>query len=200
MTTANFDKTIIILDELRSGKYYPKSNIRKYCLQNLKNSITLLNQEEIIHYKNKIISLIPTLIKNRDEAKISYLLLSDIIISASIGDNLVYAAYEKEIYRLLEKNREKYFFHFITLAQTKNKIDHNISDIEDLFINKYLTVSKRFNSMNSRYLFDFSANVENVDKRKMLVHLFKSKPFRNDNIIIKYIIANEDLNKYATLI
>lgn len=194
------DKALSILTELRNGKYHSASKKRNFLIGNYKGIILNLSSEEYSILKERIIHLIPRFINERNSRKIAYSLLSQIIeYSCYQNDFNVYDAYEKEIIRLAEINKEKYLYHVITLAQTCKNLFDDITKIENFFIQRYLTLS-RLNSINYKYLMDFSINVKCCDKRKFLSHLYKLKPFRNDFIIKSFILQNEELKTLSLLI
>lgn len=193
------EKVLALFNELRSGRHYAASRIRKFLIGNYKALIINLDDEEFSVVKKIIIDNLPKLINERNSRKIAYSLLSQFIEYSCRGEDLdVYYAYEKEILRLAQTNKEKYIFHVITLAQTRKRLLGDISNIEAYFIENYLCLS-RLKSINYKYLCDFTINVE-CDRRKFLMHLFSSKPFRNDFIINSFILQHEELKKLGTLI
>lgn len=194
------EKVLSLLSEMRNGKYYSASKIRNFLIGNYKGLILSLSADEYDFIKQNILQQIPKLINERNSRKIAYSLLSQIIeYSCYHSDIEIYDTYEKEILRLAENNKEKYLYHMITLAQTRNKILGDVKNIEDFFIEKYLSLS-RINSINYKYLMDFTTNVQSVNKRKFLTHLFRCKPFRNDFIINSFILQHEELQKLGTLL
>ena len=200
MITSNIDQAITILKELRTGKYYPASNVRSSLVGQYQDVVASLPPDDYEKLKLDVIGIIPSLIEEREKNKIAYSLLSNIIRYSCVGDIEVFEAYEKEIFRLASIDKRKYLYHLITLAQTKSKLSQSISNIEDFFIEKYLVIS-RVKTINFQYLTDFTTNVKLADKRKLLAHLFKSMPFRNDKQFInRYIVSYNDLSKYAILI
>lgn len=197
---SKIEKTIAILSALRSGEFYYNSNERKFLIGNYKCLISSLSEEEYLLIKNEIISCVPNLIKDRDNRNIAYSLLSDIITNSCWQNDFdVFAAYQKEIFRLATINRDKYLYHIITLAQTANRLNNSISDIQDFFIDKYLQLS-RLNTINYGGLIDFATNVENSNKRKLLMHIMGYAPFRNDFIIRSFIFRFDELQKFAILL
>lgn len=199
-TMSKIDKTLSILSEIRNGKYYSASKIRNYLIGCYKAIVISLSIEEYKILKEFIISNLCALIDERNDRKIAYSLLSQIIeYSCYYNDFDVYHFYEKQILILASSNKEKYLYHIITMAQTRKKILGSIETIEDFFIKKYLTIS-RIKSINYKYLIDFTMNVDGVDKRKFLRYLFNSKPFRNDFIINSFILQHDELKKLGTLI
>lgn len=199
-TKNKIDKTSSLLFELRSGKYYNTSKVRSFLIESYKRLILSLSTDEYIQIKQELVSLMPHLIQERNNQKIAYSLLSDIIVYSCFQDDIdILLAYEKEIIRLVNIDKDKYFFHVITLAQTRKKLTGDISNIEDLFIKKYLVLS-RMNSINYGNLIEFTSNVSGVDKRKILIHLMKCRPFRNDYIINSFMTHYEELHKMAILI
>jgi len=196
---SKIDKALSLLNELRRGEYYSASKLRNYMITCYKIIISELSQEEYDTIKIYIIQQIPKIINERNSRKIAYSLLSQIIeYSCRKGSVEIYNAYEKEILRLADTNKEKYLFHMITLAQTRRRMLSSIESIEDFFIEKYLMPS-RIKTINYKYLIDFTMNVD-CDRRKFLMHLFRCKPFRNDSIINSFILQHEDLKKLGTLI
>lgn len=191
------EKTLSLLNEMRNGSYYSASNIRKLIINNYKTIIQSLNKDEYDIVKKVIIGQIPSLINERNSRKIAYSLLSQIIEYSCNNDTEIYETYEKEIMRLAAFNKDKYLYHIITLAQTRVRMYGNISNIEDFFIDKFLSLS-RINTINYKYLIDFTMNVD-CNKRKFLMHIFKLKPFRNDFIIKSFILQHNDLKKLGLL-
>jgi hypothetical protein len=200
LTKSRTEKVLALFNELRSGRHYAASKVRKLLVENYKNVILSLTDEEYTYIKNIIIEHLPKLINERNSRKIAYSMLSDFIkYSCRSGDFDVFAAYEKEILRLASNNKEKYIIHLITLAQTRKTLLDNITNIEDFFIAHYLKLS-RLKSINYRHLIEFTTNVSSCDKKRFLIHLIKLKPFRNDFIITDFIIHHKDLQKLQTLI
>lgn len=193
------EKTLSLLQELRSGKYYPASKIRNLLITDYKTLIASLNDDEFKIIKSFLIKEIKNLISERNDRKISYALLSEIVQFSCQKDFDIYFEYEKELFKLSNKQKDQYLYHVITLAQTRKKLIGDISNIEDFFIKKYLKLS-RIKTINFKYLTDFANNVDNVNKRKFLSHLFRCKPFRNDFIIKSFILQHEELIKLGTLI
>lgn len=197
---SKIDKVLSLLNEMRNGEYYSASKLRSLLIGNYKSLIQNLSQEEYTTIKNHILQQIPKIINERNSRKIAYSLLSQIIEYSCLHsvDIEIYYAYEKEIMRLADTNKEKYLYHMITLAQTRKRILGDIEGIEDFFINRYLAPS-RIKTINYKYLIDFTMNVETCNKRKFLMHLFSCRPFRNDFIINSFILQHEDLKKLGTL-
>jgi hypothetical protein len=194
------DRTLALLRELRSGRYHAASNLRTYLVGVYKDLVISLHPEDYAKLKQLILLDIPKLIEERESQKIAYSLLSNIIAYSCVGDTEIYKTYEFAILNLAKTNKDKYFYHVITLACTKNKVLGDISDIEDFFIEKYLQPS-RTKTINYQHLTDFSINVPAANKRKLLAHLFKCKPFRDDKQFInRYIASHDELKKYAVLI
>jgi len=195
------NKVLSLLNEIRNGKYYSASKIRSFLIGHYKSLITNLTPEEYSNIKNIIVQQIPKLINERNSRKIAYSLLSQIIeYSCYHGTDVgVYLAYEKAILHLADISKEKYLYHMITLAQTRKRILGDVENLEDLFIEKYLSVS-RIKTINYKYLIDFTINVESSNKRKFLTHLFHSKPFRNEFIINSFILQHEELRKLGVLL
>lgn len=194
------EDVIKLLQELRCGRYYSASGIRSYMIASYKDLINLLSPEEYEKYKIFFLQEISKLISERQNRKIAYSLLSDIICFSCINDFSIYSFYENEIFKLANNNKNKYFHHLLTLAKTKNRLFDDISNIEDFFIQKYLKPS-RINSVNLKYLNDFTINIPSVNKRKLLFHLFKLRPFFGDTWFIKkYILNHPDLDKYSILL
>jgi hypothetical protein len=193
------EKVLALFNELRSGRHYAASKIRKFLIGNYKSLILNLTDEEFVFVKQVIIDNLPKLINERNSQKIAYSLLSQFIEYSCRGEDLdVYYAYEKEILRLAQTNKEKYIFHIITLAQTRKRMFNDITNIEDFFIKQYLRLS-RLKSINYKHLLDFSINVD-CERRRFLLHLFKLKPFRNDFIINSFILQFDELKKLGLLI
>lgn len=194
------EKVLSILNEIRSGRYYSSSNKRKYLINTYKNLILDLSINDYKIIKKNILNYIPSLINERNSRKIAYTTLSQIIEYSCGFNNLeIYYEYEKEIIRLANINKEKYLYHVITLAQTRERMFSNIENVENFFIRRYLPIS-RTKSINYKYLIDFTMNVKNVDTKKFLIYLFKCKPFRNDFIIKNFISQHNDLGKLTTLL
>lgn len=199
-TKPKVEKVLALFNELRSGKHYAASKIRKLLVENYKNLIEALTDEEYAYIKKIIIEHLPKLINERNSRKIAYSLLSDFVkYSCRGGDFDVFTAYEKEILRLAANNKEKYIIHLITLAQTRKTLLDNIKNIDDFFIEHYLKLS-RLKSINYRHLIEFTTNVSSCDKKRFLIHLIKLKPFRNDFVIIDFISHHTELQKLQTLI
>lgn len=194
------ERVFALLRELRSGRYYAASNFRSWLVVCYKDLVASLPPKDYQKLKQAVLLDVPKLIQERESRIIAYSLLSDIISYSCVEDLEIYKTYENEIINLANTNKDKYFYHVITLARTKRKVIGDISDIEDFFIQKYLQPS-RIKSINFQYLTDFSTNVPAVNKRKLLAHLFKCKPFKDDKQFInRYIASYEELKKYAVLI
>jgi len=199
-SSSELERTLALLRKLRGGEYYAASNARTYLVNSYKDLVASLSAEDYQELKTKLTSDMRELIAERESRLIAYSILSDIVRHSCVGDSEIYSVYEKEIINLVKTNKDKYFYHMITLAQTKTKVIGNISDIEDFFIEIYMKLS-RIKSINFQYLTDFTLNVPTANKRKLLAHLFKCKPFKNDKQFINRYIANHDeLKKYAVLI
>lgn len=194
------DKALAILKEIRSGRYYFASKNRNFLIGNFKGIMQSLTQQEYTSIKELLLAQIPKLIEDRTDVNIAYSLLSQIIeYSYHENDFDVYLAYEREIFRRAKINKQKYLFHVITLAQTRNKLLSNIDNIEDFFIENYLQIS-RVKTINYGYLVDFTMNVGSSNKRKFLTHLFRCKPFKNDFIVKSFIQLHDELKKLCSLI
>lgn len=194
------DKVLSILNEVRSGRYYPASNIRKHLINTYKHLILGLSINDYKVVKQIILNHIPSIINERNSRKIAYSVVSQIIeYSCRSTDLDVYYEYEKEIIRLANINKEKYLYHIITLAQTRERMLSNTESIEDFFIKRYLSIS-RTKSINYKYLIDFTMNVRGIDTKKFLIYLFKCKPFRNEFIITNFISQHADLDKLTILL
>lgn len=194
------ERTQTLLRELRSGRYHAASNLRTFLVGCYKDLVSSLSPEDYAKLKQFILLEIPALIQEREKQIIAYSLLSNIIAYSCKEDPEIYETYEFAIINLANTNKDKYFYHVITLAITKSKVLGDISSIEDFFIQRYLQPS-RIKSINFQYLTDFTLNVPMADKRKFLAHLFKCKPFRDDKQFInRYIASHDDLKKYAVLI
>jgi len=199
LTKTKSEKVLALLNEMRTGLYYYSSKTRKALIGNYKSIIFSLSKQEYNLIKQHIIQNIPALINDRNSRKIPYSLLSEIIEYSCFNDIDIYSSYEKEIIKLAKVNKEKYLYHIITLAQTCKRMFDNIENIEDFFIERYLAIS-RINTINYRYLIDFTINVSGVDKRKFLTYLFGCRPFRNDKIIKSFILQHPELKSLGVLI
>lgn len=195
---SKIEKVLSILKELRSGNYYANSKTRNILINRYKDTISTFSETEYNIIKDVLIKEIPSLIADRNSRKITYFLLSQIIQYSCNKNFEIYNAYENKIFKSAYKNRDKYLYHFITLAQTRNKLFNNISNLEDIFISIFLKPTK-FNKINFKYIIDFTSNVENVSNRKILTYLYTSRPFVNEYIINRFILMHEDLKKFGTL-
>lgn len=194
------DKAQAILTELRSGKYYYASNMRRQLIGSYLAITSNLSPRDYERLKKHLIPEIPALINERNTRKIAYILLSQIIeYSCKQSDMSIYTAYEAVVMRLANTNKDRYLYHVITLAQTCDKLFGNIEAIEDYFIKRYLSIS-RINTINYKYLIDFTMNVNRTNKKKFLRHINQLKPFRNDNIIKSFIMQHDELSHIGTLI
>jgi hypothetical protein len=194
------EKTIAILSRLRCGDCYYHSNERQFLIGNYKGLVLSLSEEEYNIFKKEIILSIPPLIGDRNQRNIAYSLLSDIITySCSKNDFDIYLEYEKNILKLAKTNKDKYLYHTITLAQTKNRLEKSIENIEDYFITNFLSLSK-LNTICNSYLIDFTSNVSNINMKKFLKHLIALMPFRNDFIVNEFMINNVELHTLAILL
>ena len=193
------EKTLALLNELRTGKYYHNSKLRTNLIGNYKGLVANLLPEEYIFFKNKFLSELNNIIEDRNQRKIAYITLSQLIEFSCSYDKEIFNEYEKQIFKLATSKKQKYLFHIISLAQTRMRVIGNIDNVEDFFIEKYLQPS-RLNTIHYRNLLDFTVNVSNSNKRKLLTHLFKIKPFKNDFIIKTFILQNDELKKLGSLI
>jgi hypothetical protein len=194
------DRTLALLHELRSGRYHAASNLRTYLVGCYKDLVESLLPEDYAILKQIVLADVPNLIAEREKQIIAYSLLSNIIRYSCVGDAEIYKTYENEILNLANTNKDKYFYHVVTLALTKSHVLGDISDIEDFFLAKYLQLS-RTKTINFQYLTDFTLNVPTANKHKLLAHLFKCKPFKDDkHFINRYITNHDELKKYAVLI
>jgi hypothetical protein len=194
------EKAIAILSRLRSGDYYYHSNERKFLIGNYKGLVLSFLEEEYNIFKKEIILCIPSLIEDRNQRNVAYSLLSDIITySCSKNDFDIYTEYETKIFKLAKTNKDKYLYHTITLAQTKNRLEKSIENIEDYFITNFLSLSK-LNTICNSYLIDFTSNVSYINMKKFLKHLMALMPFRNDFIVNEFMINNVGLHTLAILL
>jgi len=197
---SKLDRAFAILKELRNGRYYAASNFRAYMVSCYKDLAAALSIDDYNILKSEIVANIPALIAEREDRKVAYSLISDIVCYSCINNFEAYHAYERNVLPFAKANKKKYFLHVITLAQTCGRIFGNIDPIEDFFIDKYLGLSG-MNTVNYKYLSDYTTNVSLANKGKLLKHLLKNRPFYNDKYFInKYIMSNSDLGKYAILL
>ncbi len=188
-----------LLKELTNGNYCRKSKKQSKLFESFHNSVIELTQQEYLEFSEKICNIIPDLFSLRNSRKISYSILTDIIISCMKKDDYkIYNYLETYVLTEVNKNKIYNFWEFITLCNVKNKLFGNIDDLEDFYIKKYLEKS-RFQTINSRFLIDFSLNVK-CNKRKILDYIVAQKPFANEYVIRRFIELNDELSKFALLL
>jgi len=195
----NIDRTLRLLDVIRSGECYHASNKRKFLLGTYKNLVAHLNHNEYDQLKLHILKNLSDIINDRKALKLSYSGLTQLIEYSSQLDMDVYCAYENLIVSMAEIRPARYCDFVLPMIDACFSLTKDINRIEDFFIRTYIHPYKRY--VNPKYLLQYAYAVKAANKKKLLLYLHKARPFYNDtNIIGAFVEYNPELGKIAILL